>query len=146
MMSRTGPSVFVLAGVPGFLRKNDPDADGMPWLAVAVDERGLDALLGLPLGLNDAANGLGRNSWLFGLSFPRRAVALVRRGAAASGPCAGPVGGWRTSVPGAGGARPFLFCSIFLSLADKEGAGCPCWELETWERVERSCRNGWLLW
>lgn len=129
-MSKTGPSVFVLAGVPGFLRRKEPDADGMPWLAVAVVERGLDALLGLPLGLNVAANGLGRNSWLFGLSFPRRAVALVRRGAEASGPWAGPVGGWRASAPG-GGARPFLLCSIFLSLADKEGGGCPCWELGT---------------
>lgn len=100
-------------------------------MAVADAERGLDAVLGLPLGLKAAANGLGRNSWLFGLSFPSRVVALVRLGAEVSGPWAGPVGGCRVSALGAGGASPFLLCSIFLSLVDKGGVGCPCWEPET---------------
>lgn len=87
-------------------------------------------MLGLPLGLKAAANGLGRNSWLFGLSFPSRAVALVRREAEVSGPWAGPVGGCRVSTPGPVGASPFLLCSIFFSLVDKGGVGCACWELE----------------
>lgn len=130
-MSNTGPSVLVFEGVPGFLRRRVPDADGMPWLVVADAERGLDALLGLPFGLKAAANGLGRNSWLFGLSFPSRVVALVRREAEVSGPWAGPVGGCRASTPGAGAASPFLLCSIFLSLVDNGGVGCPCWEPET---------------
>lgn len=62
MMSKTGPSVLFFEGAPGFLRRRVPDAEGMPWLVVADAERGLDALLGFPLGLNAAAKGLGRNS------------------------------------------------------------------------------------
>ena len=84
------------AAVTGFRLSNDLVAG--VGTAVSAD-LGLDAVLGLPLGLKAAANGLGRNSLLLG--FNRAPWALVtpldRREKLGSTLFEGPVGGSRTS-------------------------------------------------
>ena len=91
------------------------DGASIAWL---TPERGLDVVLGWPLGLKLAANGLGRNSWLLGFNFPPMwAGTPMRRPKEGSVLLAGPVGGSRISWPG-GIACCIFCCSMFRIRAD----------------------------
>jgi hypothetical protein len=94
IISTTGPAFF-FAGWPGLRRRKVPVAVGSrPGVATTDVERVLEALLGSRVEIKLAAAALGRNSWLFGLSFALiAALALVLLDADISGAPAGPVGG-----------------------------------------------------
>ena len=84
--------------------------------ACVTAERGLDPVLGFPLGLKAAACGLGRNSLLFGFNRAVCALELERRESIG---LEGPVGGSLCSGFGIGFVCAAPFCSTCLSRALK---------------------------